>query len=153
MNTASRRSTALAQTEAELTTRLTTAISRISRRIRVRSRTMSYGLLSALATINRIGPLRPGDLAIAERVTRPTVTRMVAALESKGFITRDDDPDDGRAFVISVTPAGAKALKEARAERAEDLTDLMDGLTPTEIDSVYHALPALEKIALTDYAS
>ncbi|AXE38174.1 MarR family winged helix-turn-helix transcriptional regulator [Acidipropionibacterium virtanenii] len=137
-----------ATTEEELTSRLTTAISRISRRIRVRSFNMTYGALSALATIDRSGPLRPADLAAAERVTRPTITRIVAELESHGFITRTDDPDDGRAFLVSVTAAGIIALKKARAERAKDVTDLMEGLTEAEIDTVHHALPALEKIAL-----
>ncbi len=132
----------------ELSTRLATAVGRIARHIRVTTAGISYGLLSALATIERIGPLRPGDLARTERVTKPTVTRMVSELESKGYITRVDDPSDGRAFVVSITGPGRKALAQARGERASDVAELVDGLSPAEIGTIAASLPALEKIAL-----
>lgn len=135
--------------EADLTARLTTAISRISRRIRVVSFSMTSGALSALATIDRSGPLRPAELADVERVTRPSITRIVAALESRGFISRTDDPGDGRAFVVSITPSGHEALARARAERAQDIAALMEGLTTDEVATIRQALPALEKIALS----
>lgn len=132
----------------ELTSRLATAVSRIARRIRVTTAGISYGLLSTLATVERIGPLRLGELALAERVTRPAVTRMVTELGSKGYIARVDDPSDGRACVVSITEAGREALAEARRERAADVAELVSGLSPAEIDSIASCLPALEKISL-----
>lgn len=131
----------------DFTSRFTTAISRISRRIRGTSFTMTYGALSALATIDRSGPLRPAELADIERVTRPSITRIVAALESRGYISRTDDPDDGRAFVVAITSSGRTALKQARTERAGDIACLMEGLTDPQLEALHQALPALERIA------
>ena len=98
----------------DFTSRFTTAISRISRRIRVTSFTMTYGALSALATIDRSGPLRPAELADIERVTRPSITRIVAALESRGYISRTDDPTTaGPSSWPSPPPAGRRSSRRA----------------------------------------
>ena len=65
--------------------------------------------MSALATIQREGPLRPGDLSRIEVVTKPTMTRILTELEQRGFIAREADPRDGRAFMVSATDEGIAA--------------------------------------------
>ena len=49
--------------------------------------------VSALATIDRAGPLTSSELAKAERIKRPTVSRLLARLEEEGLVTRTPDPD------------------------------------------------------------
>src|SRR5215471_9250869 len=73
--------------------RLRVAIARLSRRLR---RHVLAGLtptqLSALATVERSGPLRLGDLAAAEGIAPSTLTRLVTALEERGYVDRTPVP-------------------------------------------------------------
>jgi DNA-binding MarR family transcriptional regulator len=131
----------------DIAARLAIVTGRISRRTRVSPGALSYGMLSALSTIVRLGPLRPGDLARAEVVTKPTMTRILGELEQKGFIERSDDPTDGRAFMVAATDAGVVAVDEARRERAGIVTDLIEDLSDAEILAISDALEALERVA------
>jgi DNA-binding MarR family transcriptional regulator len=130
--------------------RLAVAVGRINRRVRTGTASLSYGLLSALATVVQLGPIRPSDLARAEVVTKPTMTRVLVDLESRGFIEREDDPTDGRAFVVSATTAGVDAVRDARAERAELVAALLAGLGPEDVVAIEAALDALERVARVD---
>ena len=77
------------------------AIARLSRRLR---RHELAGLtptqLSALATVERAGPLRLGDLAAAEGIAPSTLTRMVTALEERDYVDRGPVPGDARASTL-----------------------------------------------------
>lgn len=132
----------------EIATRLAVAVGRINRRIRPAADGLSHGLVSALSTLLRKGPLRPGDLARMEVVAAPTMTRAIADLESRGLVSRTQDPDDGRSFLIEVTPAGGEAVLRAREERAKRISALLAGLSEDEIDRLAAALDALEATAL-----
>jgi DNA-binding MarR family transcriptional regulator len=130
--------------------RLAVVVGRIGRRARTGTASLSYGLLSALATIVTSGPIRPGDLARTEVVTKPTMTRVLGELESRGFIARDDDPTDGRAFVVSATVEGIAAVADARAERAGLVGELLAQLEDTDVATIAGALDALERVAKVD---
>ena len=127
--------------------RLALAVGRLNRRLRPARPELSHGLLLALSSIVRSGPLRPGELARMEEVAAPTATRLLIELEKRGLIERTDDPDDGRAFVVTATEAGVEAIQVARVERAAHASELLAGLTPAEFRAVEKALPALEKAA------
>src|SRR3954452_5862308 len=91
----------------ELPSRLRLAITRSARRLRQEADAgLSPSLTAALATIERHGPLTPSRLAEMERIQRPTVTRLLATLESDGLIQRLTDPDDRRVSHVSVTKDG-----------------------------------------------
>ncbi len=126
--------------------RLAIATGRLNRRLRSAGGGLSHGLLSALATVLKQGPLRLAELAQIESVSAPSSTRLVADLESQGLVTRAPDPDDGRAILISITPAGSDRVLQARASRAAVIAELFAQLTDDEIATVAAALPALEKI-------
>ncbi len=127
--------------------RLAAAVGRINRRARSDSESLGYGIVSALATIEREGPLRPGDLSRLEVVTKPTVTRMLTELEQRGFIEREADPRDGRAFMVTATPAGIAAVAEARSRRTGIVADLIHDLPAEDVDRIADALDVLERIA------
>ncbi|WP_330180724.1 MarR family transcriptional regulator [Nocardia sp. NBC_01503] len=90
---------------------------------------LSPGAASALATIARSGPMRLSDLANIERVSAPTMSRMVTGLEKGGYIAREADPEDGRAQLLSAT---------ARAH------DLVTGLTSARIQRFAAAMGSLD---------
>lgn len=127
--------------------RLAIAVGRINRRARTGTESLSYGILSALATVVRHGPLRPGDLARHEVVTKPTMTRILGELEQRGFIEREADPTDGRAFMVSATPAGNAAVEAARTERTGIVAELIEELDEQDVIAIAGALDALDRVA------
>ncbi len=77
--------------------------------------------LSALSVIVFAGPLSLGDLAAAEQVRPPTMTRIVNALEAQGLVTKQRDEADGRSIRLAATPAGKSLLMEGRKRRVDAL--------------------------------
>jgi DNA-binding MarR family transcriptional regulator len=134
----------------EIAARLAAAVGRINRRARTDSAALGYGIVSALATIQREGPLRPGDLSRIEVVTKPTMTRILTELEQRGFIEREADPRDGRAFMVSATPEGIAAVERARSDRTGIVAELIAELPETDVDAIAAALDALERVAQGD---
>lgn len=126
--------------------RLALVIGRLNRRLVPATGGLSHGLLTALASVAKRGPLRVAELAQLENVSAPGATRIVTELETRGLVGRSVDPDDGRAVRIQVTPAGTEAILVARAARAVVIAQLLDGMTPEELALVEAALPALERV-------
>jgi DNA-binding MarR family transcriptional regulator len=131
--------------------RLRVAIARVSRRLR---RHQLAGLtptqLSALATVHRAGPMRLGDLAAAEGIAPSTLTRLVTALEERGYVERCPVPGDARASTVAIAPAGIAALERIRRESTIALADSLRALTPGQLAALAAALPALERLADCD---
>jgi DNA-binding MarR family transcriptional regulator len=126
--------------------RLAFAVGRVNRRLATATGGLSYGLLSALATVAKNGPMRLAEVAQIEMVSAPSVTRVIAELEHRGLVARSSDATDGRAFLIQVTPAGTDAVIRARAARSEAAAKLLQILDESELESIEAALPALEKV-------
>jgi DNA-binding MarR family transcriptional regulator len=59
--------------------------------------------------------LRMGELSKRMMVTGGNVTGIAAQLEGEGLVARVPDPQDGRAFVVKLTPAGRAAFAEMAA--------------------------------------
>ncbi|WP_223198775.1 MarR family winged helix-turn-helix transcriptional regulator [Solihabitans fulvus] len=135
----------------DATARLYLAIGRLSRLLR---RTGSPGLgpgaVSALATLARCGPMRLGDLAAKEGVAPPTLSRIVAALVEAGYVQRDPDPQDGRAWLASPTPEGERMASGVRSARVHELQRRIERLDPGHFASLVTALEALEEIVTED---
>jgi DNA-binding MarR family transcriptional regulator len=129
-------------------TRLRVAIARVSRSLR---RHELAGLtptqLSALATVERAGPLRLGDLAAAEKIAPSTLTRLVTVLEERGYVQRCPVPGDARASTLVVTDAGHAILERIRQESTTLLAGSLRTLSPDQLAALAAALPALEQIA------
>lgn len=131
--------------ERDVAGRLALVTGRIGRRIRGASEGLSSGLLSALASIHKLGPIRLAELAQLESVSPPSTTRLVADLERRGLVRRSVDPLDGRAFLIEVTAAGSATVLAARSKRAFVVGELLSRLDPEDIAAIAAALPALER--------
>ena len=131
----------------DLAGRLALAVGRLNRRMRSSTGDLSHGQLSALSTIVRRGPLRPGELAAIEVVAAPTITRVVSDLEARGLVQREPDPDDGRSSFVSGTEAGIELLLRARSDRARTVQSILSELSPEQVAALAAALPALESAA------
>lgn len=127
--------------------RLRSAIMRLSRRLRKHDLAdLTPTQLSALATVAREGPIKLGDLAAAERIAPSTLTRLVSALEERGYLARGPVPGDARASLVSVTEAGTTVLMRIKRETTALLTDNLRALPPDQLAALAAALPALEHL-------
>jgi DNA-binding MarR family transcriptional regulator len=93
---------------------------------------LSAPRLSALSVVVFGGPLSLGDLARAEQVRPPTMTRIVTGLEKEGMVTRKSDLSDRRLTLIEATPKGRRILAAGRARRVEKLATAIAALTTRE---------------------
>jgi DNA-binding MarR family transcriptional regulator len=131
------------------TARVYVALGRVSRSLRRDSAEMpiSLGLLSALFTLTKEGPLRPGELAAREGIAAPSMTKTVTALESGGYVERTADPVDGRAWLIRATAAGRKLVESTQEQKLHGLARRIEALEPEQVTALMAALPALEALA------
>ena len=132
---------------AALATHLRLTVFRTSRTLRRESQTgLSPTLLAALSTIDRHGPMTPGDLAAHEQVRKPTVTRILAALVEEGLIERTIDPLDRRVAWVQLTPAGRTLLRTVRRRSDRYLARRLGQLDPGDIDTLERAAEILDRI-------
>ncbi|MGI8529211.1 MAG: MarR family winged helix-turn-helix transcriptional regulator [Geodermatophilaceae bacterium] len=112
------------------------AVMRLSRRLRSQRADTSMTLthLAALSTLHAKGPMTPGELAAHERVQPPSMTRVVCALEERGFVLRTPHPTDGRQVIVSLTPAAEEFLLAEIRMREAWLSQRLAELTPEERD-------------------
>jgi DNA-binding MarR family transcriptional regulator len=131
-------------------TRLRVALARLARRLRKHELAgLTPTQLAALATVERSGPMRLGDLAAAEGIAPSTLTRLVAALEDSGYVRRYADPNDARASTLAITQRGHDMLERLRIESNLVLAASLQLLTPAQRAALAEALPVLEQLAET----
>jgi DNA-binding MarR family transcriptional regulator len=107
---------------------------------------LSPARLSALSVVVFAGPLTLGELAAAEQVTPPTMTRLVTALAVDGLVSRDRHPKDARSVRIRATPKGAALLRQGRARRVDRLVNRMRALRPDEVRAVATAADVIDRM-------
>ena len=129
-------------------TRLRVALARLARRLRKHELAgLTPTQLAALATVERSGPMRLGDLAAAEGIAPSTLTRLVTALEESGYVRRHADPRDARASTLVITPRGQDTLERLRTESTLVLAASLQLLTAEQRSALAEALPVLELLA------
>lgn len=102
--------------------------------------------MSVLSVLVFVGPKTLGELARSEQVRAPTMTRLVAGLESQGLVRREPDARDRRVVRIHATARGDRILREGRRRRVEALAARVEGLTDEERRTLGSAAELLERI-------
>jgi DNA-binding MarR family transcriptional regulator len=122
---------------------------RLARRLRNEREDTSLSLnqLSAMGTLARLGPITLGELASAERIQPPSMTRTVSALEQRGLVARESDSDDRRLVIVRLSDEGKRMLAADRRRRDAWLNQRLRELTPAERELLRRAVPVLEKLA------
>jgi DNA-binding MarR family transcriptional regulator len=117
----------------ETADRLHSAAIHLLRRLRVGDRESGIGpaQLSALSVLVFGGPRSLGELADAEQVRPPTMSRIVSGLERTGLVKREAT-EDGRRVRLRATPKGIKILGEGRKRRVESLANALGLLGETD---------------------
>ena len=125
------------------------AIAKVNRRLR-QTRPLgelTVAQISALVSLGTAGAMTPRELAEAERVQPPTMTRIVARLEEHGLVQRTPHPTDGRQVILAPSAEGRAVLDEYQRVRDEWLANRLAGLTPEERKALQRAAEILTRIA------
>jgi DNA-binding MarR family transcriptional regulator len=135
------------QDTAEMAARLRLSSTRLARRLRQQADTgLTPSQLSALAAVDRHGPMTLGALAEIENVAPPSVTRIVAKLEADGLLQRAADARDGRVVRVKVTAAGRTLLSASRRRKTAWLSSRLDQLPDAQRSKIRAALDALDAL-------
>jgi DNA-binding MarR family transcriptional regulator len=128
--------------------RLHSAAIHLLRRVRQQDTATGEGpaRLSALSVLVFGGPVTLGQLAAAEQVKPPTMTRIVNGLERGGLARRVADTGDARRVQIHATPKGVHLLQAARERRIGYLADHLVALSENERSTLSEAVESLEKV-------
>jgi DNA-binding MarR family transcriptional regulator len=102
--------------------------------------------LSALSVLVFRGPLTVGELAMAEGVRSPTMTRIVHALELAGLARRRPHKTDARASLVSATAKGKRVIEEGRRRRVEMIASLLAELDSDDLKAIQRAAESVEKL-------
>src|ERR671924_1950260 len=118
----------------ELTTRLRLAVGRLARRLRQQADPdVTPSMLSALSNIEYRQPVTLGELAQAERVTPPTMTKIVSRLEERGLVVRVADPSDRRVHRISLSTEGERFAARSKRRKNAYLAKMLRKLDADEV--------------------
>ena len=135
--------------DADTAVRLRIVLSRLARQLNLSASGigLSPTQLAIFTAVARRGPVGLGRLAELESVNASMLSRVIGKLEATGLVERLVDPDDGRAFVVSVTPRGREAHQRIKEEKTAWLADQLAELDPHRARDLLAALPALEDLA------
>jgi DNA-binding MarR family transcriptional regulator len=139
----------LSQRDAAAVNSLRSAVMRLSRRLRHQrvDESLSPTEMSVLGTLARCGSATPSELARKEHVQPPSMTRIVAMLETKGLVRLEPHPEDRRQKVVTQTEQAESMLEASRGKRNAWLAELAGGLDEADWARLREAAPVLEKLA------
>ncbi len=132
----------------DLAARLHSAAIHLLRRVRRVDSAMglSAARASALSVLVFGGPCTIGELAAAEQVTAPTMTRLVGALVAEGYVSRHRDRDDRRVVQVRVTAKGRRALEAGRDARVQEVQSLLQALSPADLRALGRGVDLVERM-------
>ena len=139
----------VADVDEELVSAVRMGVMRLARRLRHErsGRDLTLSQLAALATLHREGPQTIGELANAENVKPPSMTRTVNCLEELGLVSRRAHASDGRQVVVALTAKAEAVLAEDRRRRDAWLKRHLADLTDAERRLLGKVAPLLDRMA------
>ena len=140
-------------TDAGLASELRLAVMRMRRRLaseRHPDNELSINQMGVLAILNRRGALTVGELAAAEKVQPPSMTRTVNCLVGTGDVAKRPHESDGRQIVVEISEQGRARVAADRVRRDAWLARRLDELTPDDREVLRRAADLLENLAQKD---
>jgi DNA-binding MarR family transcriptional regulator len=112
---------------------------------------LSLSARLVLTTLGDDGPTPLTALADSGGMTQPAMTQLVGRLARVGVVVRLIDPDDGRTTLVELTEAGRALLAKILRAQRDDLTELLEALSPNEEATLSLAMriaaPLLDKLS------
>jgi DNA-binding MarR family transcriptional regulator len=137
------------RSDAALASSLRNSVMRLSRRLRIEraSTDLSLNQLAVLGTLRRRGALSVGELAGAERVQPPSMTRTVNHLCELGLVRREPHASDRRQVVVHLCEAGVDVLDADRRRRDAWLAQRLVALSADERRLLRQVAPIIDRLA------
>jgi DNA-binding MarR family transcriptional regulator len=129
--------------------RLHSAAIHLLRRVRARDTESGIGpaQLSALSVLVFAGPRSLGELAAAEQVRPPTMSRIVAGLMRAGLVRRHVTKEDRRRLRLEATAKGTDLLWAARNRRVESLASTLRQLPADQVEQLRQAAEVIDQLS------
>lgn len=126
------------------------AVMRLARRLRTEraSDAMTPSQMAVLGTLMRQGAMCPAELASAERVQPPSMTRILNTLQDAGMVTRRPHPTDGRQVLYETTPKARRMVQDDRERRDHWLSQRLSTLSVEDRQILERSIPILQSLAL-----
>lgn len=143
----------VAKADAGLASELRLSVMRLRRRLAVErhpDNELSINQMGVLGVLTRFGALSIGELAAAEKVQPPSMTRTVNCLEQSGDVVRRPHETDGRQVVVELSEQGRERVLADRDRRDAWLARRLGDLTPDERAILHQAAPILAHLAQKD---
>ena len=139
----------MAEDERSLASRVRLAVVRLGRRLRAQRTSSSVTLtqFSAMSSLKKCGPMTPGELAAKEVVQPPSMTRVIAALEEIGYVSRRPHPTDGRQSIVELTEDGLAYVLADISAREAWLDKRLAELTEAERRTLAEAAEIIDRMA------
>lgn len=140
----------IARTDAGLATALRVSVMRLSRRLRNErdeTQELTANQLAVLGMLSRHGTMTVGELAAAEKVQPPSMTRTVTCLADKGLVRRDQHPIDRRQVLVALTSLADEVIADSRRRKEAWLNQRLRELTPAERRILRDAVPIIERLS------
>ncbi|HEY6449652.1 MAG TPA: MarR family transcriptional regulator [Candidatus Cybelea sp.] len=102
--------------------------------------------LSVLSVLTFGGDRTITQLADAEQVRAPTMTRLIDGLQRDGFVRRTSDPHDARIARVTATEKGRSTLEAARERRVGAIEKLLRRLSPSQLRTLAQAATIIEQL-------
>lgn len=109
---------------------------------------LSAARASALSVVVFGGPVTIGQLAVAEQVSAPTMTRLLVGMERDGLLKRERDQSDRRVIWIRATAKGTRVLHEGRRRRVAALAVELGALDGEELSLLERASALIERVSV-----
>lgn len=138
-----------ASPDAALASDLRMATFRLARRLRSErvDDSMSDGQFAVLAALKVHGPHTLGELAERERVSPPSMNRIVNSLEEAGYLSRTPDDDDRRKVNIDLLPSGREVVEATVRRRDSWLEHILETLDPDDRELLGRAAELMREVA------
>jgi len=143
----------VARTDAGLAAELRLGVMRLRRRLaseRHPDNELSLNQMGVLGVLARRGAMTVGELAAAEKVQPPSMTRTVNCLEESGDVVKRPHETDRRQVVVELSEQGRGRVLADRARRDAWLAQRLRELTPDERAVLRQAAPILDRLAQKD---
>ena len=104
--------------------------------------------LSVLSVLVFGGPATIGELAAADQVKAPTMSKLVQGLEESGLVSRGAGADR-RSVMLRATSHGRRVLIKARDRRLELFSRILGRANPGEMQTLTKASAIIERLLST----
>jgi DNA-binding MarR family transcriptional regulator len=112
----------------------------------MRAAGMPYSHMTLLTALERNVTMTPTELALAEGVKMPVMTRALATVVGRGFVIRESHPSDGRQVILELSDAGRKALEVARDAINDWYLMQLSGLSDSSRKSLRQSVLVLSQV-------